>query len=166
MTQRAALFFLVLMCCTSAFAAQRVVLLNMSPSMPRGVWRTHPVSEEDELVSLTPPPEAITWGCVRRTQVLIKRVWAREGETVCQHGRVLYKRASPTRLVRTSLLTSQGELLTLGWKGCQTLKKDELFVLGQHPSSCDSRFFGPVHTSRVRARVSPLWIWDPLQEAP
>jgi type IV secretory pathway protease TraF len=159
----------ILMCFSMATilcAKHAGVLVNATPSMPRGLWHTTPLEGDDEIVSLTPPQDALDWGCVRAHQVLIKRVWARAGETVCESGRMLYKTSAPTHVVHTSLLSKRGELVELGWKGCQTLKPGEVFVLGQHPSSCDSRFFGPVPTSSLRARVTPLLIWDDLQEAP
>lgn len=38
---------------------------------------------------------------------------------------------------------SQGTLLPF-WIGCHTLLPTEVFLLGDHPSSFDSRYFGPV----------------------
>lgn len=146
--------------------AMDVILINATSSMPRGVWRVKALTPSSELVSLTPPEQAIAWRCVRPSQVLIKRVWAREGEEVCAHGRVLYKASAPERVVKTSLLSTHGELLELGWKGCHTLKKGEVFVIGQHPSSCDSRFFGTVPTSSLKSEVVPWLILDDMQEAP
>lgn len=43
---------------------------------------------------------------------------------------------------------------------CQQLRGDEILVLGDHPSSYDSRYFGAIHFHDVVARVSPLWFFE------
>jgi conjugal transfer pilin signal peptidase TrbI len=45
---------------------------------------------------------------------------------------------------------------SLEFSSCQTLKKGELLVLGDHPDSYDSRYFGPIKYSRVLAQVELL----------
>jgi signal peptidase I len=40
---------------------------------------------------------------------------------------------------------------------CQMLKPDELLVLGDHPDSYDSRYFGPIKKSDVIASVKLIW---------
>lgn len=40
---------------------------------------------------------------------------------------------------------------------CQTLKPDELLVLGEHSNSYDSRYFGPIKKSDVIASVKLIW---------
>ncbi len=45
------------------------------------------------------------------------------------------------------------------WFGCRELRGDELFVLGTHPASFDSRYFGPIVRPDVIVVASPLWIW-------
>ncbi len=36
---------------------------------------------------------------------------------------------------------------------CQVLKKDEFLVLGEHPNSYDSRYFGPIKKQHIVALV-------------
>ena len=43
---------------------------------------------------------------------------------------------------------------------CQILQPDELLVLGEHPDSFDSRYFGPIKVDQVIAEVWPLWIFE------
>ena len=72
--------------------------------------------------------------------MLLKRVAALPGETACREaGRV----SVPRRAVHANRRDSQGTLLPL-WVGCHTLLPTEVFLLGDHPSSFDSRYFGPV----------------------
>lgn len=147
------------------FSWQEHVLLNMSESMPRGLWLVQELHPRAQFVSLKPPREALNWGCARANQVLIKEVWAHHGESVCRRGRVLYREDDPSREVHTSLFSRRGDVLELSWQeGCHPIKDGEVFVLGHHPSSCDSRFFGAVPTSNLRARVSPLLLWDDFKE--
>lgn len=42
---------------------------------------------------------------------------------------------------------------------CQTLKKDEILVLGDHPDSYDSRYFGPIKKQQVIAQVELALEW-------
>jgi len=42
---------------------------------------------------------------------------------------------------------------TVNESECQTLKKGMLLVIGEHPDSYDSRYFGPIDSSQVIARV-------------
>lgn len=42
---------------------------------------------------------------------------------------------------------------------CQRLKKDDLLVLGEHPDSYDSRYFGPIKTQQVVAQVELALEW-------
>lgn len=46
------------------------------------------------------------------------------------------------------------------WEGCRLLLKGELFLLNSDAkASFDSRYFGPVDRSFVRALAVPLWTW-------
>lgn len=72
--------------------------------------------------------------------MLIKRVVALPGETVCRQAGTV---TVPGRTVHAERRDSQGNLLPF-WVGCHTLLPTEVFLLGDHPSSFDSRYFGPV----------------------
>jgi signal peptidase I len=43
---------------------------------------------------------------------------------------------------------------------CQTLDPDEILVLGEHPDSYDSRYFGPIKTNQVIAKVKLIWPFE------
>jgi len=40
---------------------------------------------------------------------------------------------------------------------CQRLATDEILVIGEHPDSYDSRYFGPIKLERIIAKVELLW---------
>ncbi len=149
-------------------ASTKTLLLNTTPSMPRGVWVRHaPYNKvSSTYVALTPPQQALELGCVRAHQVLIKHVWAREGEEVCVLDRKLYKKSTPAQVIKTNAFTRTGEPLRLGFSGCQVIPPEHVFVLGQHPSSCDSRIFGAVPIHTIQGEITPVLIWDDLKEQP
>jgi type IV secretory pathway protease TraF len=72
--------------------------------------------------------------------MLLKRVVALPGETVCRQAGTV---TLPGRAIHADRRDSQGILLPF-WVGCHTLLSTEVFLLGYHPSSFDSRYFGPV----------------------
>ena len=47
--------------------------------------------------------------------------------------------------------------------GCLTLGADDLLLLGTHPDSYDSRYYGPVPRANVAATCTPLWTWEAPQ---
>jgi type IV secretory pathway protease TraF len=52
------------------------------------------------------------------------------------------------------------EAVALGipvWTGCKVLEADEVVGYGQSASSYDSRYFGPVQTSRLLGVYRPIW---------
>jgi type IV secretory pathway protease TraF len=87
--------------------------------------------------------------------MLLKRVVALPGETVCRHdGRVTV----PGREVLAKSSDSQGNALPT-WVGCRTLKPTEVFVLGVHPASFDSRYFGPVPIHSLSGTYREVISW-------
>jgi type IV secretory pathway protease TraF len=87
--------------------------------------------------------------------MLIKRVAGLAGDLVCRHDSVV------TINQRTLVAASsdrQGIPLP-AWHGCQTLSTNEVFILGDHRSSFDSRYFGPVLRSELAGiyRAAVTW---------
>jgi type IV secretory pathway protease TraF len=72
--------------------------------------------------------------------MLLKRVAALPGETVCREAGTV---TVPGRVVHADRRDRKGGLLPF-WVGCHTLLPTEVFLLGDHLSSFDSRYFGPV----------------------
>jgi type IV secretory pathway protease TraF len=141
--------------CTPALA-----LINESPSLPRGLYTrigdarptvgaivaTHqPERARAYLARIGMPPQVL----------LIKRIAAQGGDRVCRTGDVV---ATPGRRVRVLGRDRSGIDLP-SWQGCRTLEEGEVFLLGDTPSSFDSRYFGPVTVREVRGvyRESLTW---------
>jgi conjugative transfer signal peptidase TraF len=134
-------------------------VVNESGSVPRGLYRrtSEPVAT-GRLVTLALPPNARSYlaplgaGSDAR---LLKRVAAVGGETVCSRdGRIDWDRGAVAVLRRDR----HGRPLP-AWRGCRRLAPDELFVVGDTPTSFDSRYFGPVRTNAVDGVYWEVWRW-------
>jgi type IV secretory pathway protease TraF len=87
--------------------------------------------------------------------MLLKRVAALPGETVCRHGDAV---TSPQRAVWAERKDSAGSFLP-SWEGCHTLLPTEIFLLGDHPASFDSRYFGPVLMAEISGTYKEFRPW-------
>lgn len=86
---------------------------------------------------------------------LIKRVAGLPGDMVCRTGssvRVAGVEA-PARAA-----DRQGNQLP-SWSGCHRLKDGEVFLLGDHPESFDSRYVGPVPISALHGVYRTVLTW-------
>ncbi|MGD1095922.1 MAG: conjugative transfer signal peptidase TraF [Bryobacteraceae bacterium] len=90
---------------------------------------------------------------------LLKPVIARSGDTVviseagiCVNGRLL-PNTSPRRV------DSIGRPLTAWPRGTYVVDPTDVWVASTyHPSSFDSRYFGPISIHRIWHRLRPLWV--------
>lgn len=145
-----------------AVAAQRpaLALVNESPSLPRGVYvRTSaPEIGRGAVVAIRQPEIVRTYlsrlGMPAEVR-LIKRVAATGGDLVCSNGRWLI---APMRMVRIPARDRSGVALP-AWRGCRKLAADERLLLGDTPSSLDSRYFGPVGTARIEGVYREILTW-------
>lgn len=137
-----------------------VALVNESPSLPRGVYirLLGAVPARDAVVAVPQPIQVRDYlgrlgmpGDV----LLIKRVAAVGGDTVCRRGGRL---VTPRRTVIVHNRDRRGVGLP-AWRGCRRLGTEELFLLGDTPSSFDSRYFGPVHRSQVTGVYREAFTW-------
>ncbi len=145
-----------------AIAAQRpvVALINESPSLPLGVYvRTKAAGIERGAVVALRQPVAVQPYLARQGMPaevrLIKRVVAIGGDRVCSDGRWLI---APLRTVRIHARDRTGAALPT-WRDCRRLAADERLLLGDTPTSLDSRYFGPVTTAQIEGvyRGSLTW---------
>ena len=136
------------------------VLINESPSLPRGLYLRDsgaPIAR-GATVALPQPAagRAYLWSLGMPTGVLlIKRVAAASGDCVCRRGDAIQ---APGRTVPVRTLDRRGTALPQ-WRGCRRLEPDELFVLGDTPGSFDSRYFGPVNRADVDGVFRETLTW-------
>ena len=153
-----------ILCCAAAAAvadhAPAIALVNESPSLPRGLYLRRPATTPDigavvavpqpvagrpYLAGLGMPPEIL----------LIKRVAAVGGDTVCREGDRV---RTPRRTVLALTRDRHGAVLPR-WDGCRVLATDELFLLGETAFSFDSRYFGPVSRTQIEGVYREVVGW-------
>lgn len=136
-----------------------ILVWNTSASVPIGLYITlsRPARIGDYvLIRLSGAMQALA---ERRSYIgaktpLLKRVAAMEGDRVCRRGRVV--RIAGRRSVIASGFDRGGRQLPV-WKGCHRLQSGQVFVLGTHSESFDSRYFGPLHVEQVIGTAIPVW---------
>ncbi len=122
------------------------VILNETPSMAKGAYvRLGEVDglKRGDTIAMPMNSAARNYlvkklGYPKET-MLIKRVAGLSGDLVCRHGSVV---TINKRTLVAARSDRQGNLLP-AWNGCRTLSTSEVFLLGDHPASFDSRYLGP-----------------------
>jgi conjugative transfer signal peptidase TraF len=133
-----------------AHASPPLALVNESPSLPKGLylrsWNQRP--RRGAVVALEPPAPARRYlhslG-MPASVPLLKRIAALAGEQVCRNGRELHW---SDREAMALPRDRRGSALA-AWSGCRRLAADKLLVMGDTPTSFDSRYFGPVRRSSL-----------------
>jgi conjugative transfer signal peptidase TraF len=137
------------------------LIWNASASVPVGLYRTEPVGriEVTDLVAVLPPEPLATFlaerGYLARNVPIIKRVLAIAGTRVCRRGAMIiaYDHAYGEARARDS-----SDRRLPSWQGCRQLRDGEVFLMNwDAPDSFDGRYFGPLPTSAIIARVIPIW---------
>jgi type IV secretory pathway protease TraF len=138
------------------------VIINETVSMKKGlyVWSgdTHALKHGD-IVAMPMNERARDYLVAKlgypTDTMLLKRVAALPGETVCRHGEAV---TAPKRAVLAERRDSAGSILP-SWEGCHTLLPTEIFLLGDHSASFDSRYFGPVLTAEISGTYKEFRPW-------
>ena len=149
----AAVAIAMLMAPMSANSAQFV--WNMTSSAPTGVYRIDRSSwEVGDRVAVRPSQGLAAdlngRGILAEGKLLIKRVVAAGGETVCRRGD---KVSINSRVAATALTAASDGVLLPVWQGCATLTDDQVFLLGDTANSYDGRYFGVTSAHDVIGRA-------------
>jgi signal peptidase I len=137
-------------------------IINETPSMQKGLYvRTGDAQElkRGEIVAMPMPKTAKDYlvgklGYPADT-LLIKRVAVTPGDTVCRHAGTLSVAGKSLQAIDQD---KQGNSLPNS-QGCHQLSKDEVFLLGDHPGSFDSRYFGPVSRRDLSGTYRQVLSW-------
>ncbi len=138
------------------------VILNETPSMALGIY-VHQGEvagiKRGDIIAM-PMNSATRNYLVKKLgypkdTMLIKRVAGLSGDLVCRQGSVV---TFNKRTLVAARSDQQGNLLP-AWNGCRTLSTSEVFLLGDHPASFDSRYFGPVSQGELAGiyRAAVTW---------
>ena len=138
------------------------LIYNPTDSAPRGWYRVTPVDRvvvDDYVIARLPEDVALlatSRGYLPATVPLLKRVAAASGAVVCSHSGVI---SIDGRSAARAMRSDRAGRALPSWSGCRVLAQDEVFLLSTHPSSFDSRYFGPLHVRSINGTALPLWIW-------
>jgi conjugative transfer signal peptidase TraF len=139
-----------------------LIIINETPSVKKGLYlRQKTISlDKQSLIAMKlhkPAHDYLVKTMGYDEDIfLLKRISALPGERVCrsQSGLITIKDKSLKARSHDHL----GHKLP-SWQGCHVLKKGEIFILGDHPQSFDSRYFGPVRTSQLTGSYKELITW-------
>ena len=145
--------------------------LNHTPSVPTGIWysveRSPSELSRGDVVSvclddahnaLYRDRGYLRWAFeCEGTEALLKPVGAVAGDRylVTEAGIQINGELIPD----TAPLRADDRGRPLQWAGAGWLAPGYVFLISRFPASLDSRYFGPVPISQVRARMEPLWTW-------
>jgi conjugative transfer signal peptidase TraF len=142
---------------------------NLTPSMPRGIYFAVDGWHRGDVVALCAPNAIIDEGvargyiphgpggrCYRSSVPLVKVLAGVPGDRVDVSPAGVSINGALWPNSQRRYVTRSGERITQWMTGHFRLPADRVLVLGVHPESWDSRVWGPVPTSSVRARWIPI----------
>jgi conjugative transfer signal peptidase TraF len=137
---------------------------NSSDSVPLGLYSLLSTDERHvaELVAVVPPEPLATFladgGYLPHGVLMLKRVLALPGQTVCRNGLTISVDAIDMGEARER--DSRGRSLPV-WQGCRVVGDGELFLMNwQSEDSLDGRYFGLIPASSIIGRALPIWTDD------
>lgn len=148
----------VALAATSMTISRPALVWNFSPSLPEGLYRLESQAwQKGDLVALRASGSGArlleTSRALAHGRLLLKRAVAGQGDVVCRAEDIVLINGVQAAVVKE--LQVAGRTLP-DWSGCLTLSEDAVFLLGEHPSSFDSRYFGPVPSSDIVGVITPV----------
>ena len=140
----------------AAVLSTRWMRLNISPSVPVGLYALRPVPahlDHGMLVVLPVPRSVRAWWS--SWVPLLKPVAGLAGDRVCHQDHILYVNGADFGPV---LQTAHGRPLPQ-LQGCLVVQAGEVFLASPIAHSLDSRYFGPVPIAALTAQATPLVTW-------
>jgi conjugative transfer signal peptidase TraF len=146
--------------------------VNLSPSAPRGLYRTIAGSPtRGAWVAACVSPEAAALGrargylgpgpCAGGVQPVIKPVVALAGDVVELGPEAVIVNGQPLLGSSSAGVDSLGLSLSHAVWGRHVVGADEFWLVSTRvPNSWDSRYLGPFSRSQVRAVAWPVWTWS------
>jgi conjugative transfer signal peptidase TraF len=149
---------------------------NFTPSMPLGIYRLVPPPASGEFprgtfVAACAPRVAAELGrrrgylaagrCAAGTQLLLKTIIAVSGDDVAISGNGVFVNGCALAHSRQLFFDVAGRGLSRWPAGRYRLRRGQFWLYAANDRSWDSRYWGPVAATDVRARAVP-WLTAPL----
>lgn len=154
MTLSVAAAAIAMLCFTGNASSARLVW-NTTASAPaglysieQGIWRVGDRVAVRPSASLA--EDLDRRGILPLGKLLIKRVAAGRGDTVCRDGERVTVNGSLAAIAKSS--SRKGDALPT-WEGCRRLGASEVLLLGDTPDSYDGRYFGVTSAEQVLGGV-------------
>lgn len=138
---------------------------NIGVSLAPGWYRCLPVPAEGllplgALVEIAPPAFAMEGVAAALSPEVAQLPWLKyvavvAGATVCVHGPAV---VVDEVVIAERPLLPRSPLAVID--ACWTLAEDDVFVLGSHARSWDSRYVGPLPRAAVKGLCQALWTWE------
>lgn len=155
--------------CALIWPLSRRLILNQTPSLPRGLyWLTRDVPidtlQRGELVWVQLPEQLELLAKQRRylpghpDAHLLKPVAGLPGDVWCVRTGALFVADRPLGLIHPQ--DSSGRAMPLLPERCERLLPDQILVASAQPRSFDARYFGPTPASSILGCATPVWIWE------
>lgn len=137
------------------------LIWNASASTPIGLYRIRPTGRlaAGDLVAVDAPEPLASFladnGYLPRGVPLMKRVAGLPGQKVCRNGLAITVDGIE---IGKALEHDRREHQLPIWQGCQRIVSGKVFLMnGQVRDSLDGRYFGPIRTSSIIGRATPMW---------
>lgn len=155
----------------SAFLLRDRIVINLSPSIPPGLYRRIDAPlRRGALVLVCLPESVATHGrtrgylgsgsCADGSEPVGKWLGAVAGDRVRIDRRGIAVNGILAETSAPRGFDSRGRPMPVLLRGAQPLQGDEVVLFSAHPKAWDSRYFGPVSTRCVVSTLVPLWTWD------
>jgi type IV secretory pathway protease TraF len=141
----------------AAVLSTRWVRLNLSPSLPYGLYRLAALRApltRGTLVVLPVPRSLRPWHAA--WVPLLKPVAGVAGDTVCHRHHTLYVNGIAFGPVYQA---AHGQPLPQIAEGCLMVQEGDVFLASPAPNSLDGRYTGPVPLTALTAQAFPLSTW-------
>jgi len=144
------------LCMLAAVGSTRFYRVNISSSVPRGVYRLAPVLppvQRGTLVLVPTPAVMLPWHS--RWLPLLKRVEGIAGDEICVQENRLVVRGDDFGPI---FHEADGKALPR-LEGCHIVQAGEVFLASRAARSLDGRYFGPVAVSALLWQAVPVVTW-------
>ncbi|WP_375207675.1 S26 family signal peptidase [Hyphococcus sp.] len=146
--------------CAMAVTFPPKFIWNASQSAPVGLYRIENHRPRlDDLVLVAPSKPVADFiasrGYLPAGTPLIKRVAALAGDEICREKEIIF--IDGLHVAEARKTDSLGRSMPY-WRGCFTLKDNEIFLLNDHPDSLDGRYFGATFLREVIGVAVPLFV--------